>query len=543
MNSPKRKFTRRKFLVVGTAATLGTMIGCKKDDDFPEVPNVEEPIIDPEPVELPENYRQAIVIGTGFGGAVTALRLGQAGIEVTMLERGKRWDVTPESDTFSSFLIPDKRSTWLRNSSIAPVGPALPLQKHVGVLERIDYEKMKVYNGACVGGGSVVYGGITIQPKREYFEQVFPSEISYDELDNTYYPLVRQMLNATPIPQDLYEDSPYFQYTRVGKKHADKIGVETEFFPCAFDWDIIRQEISGEIPSSAIEGDVIYGVNSGAKNSLDRNYLPMAEQTGNVTIEALHQVKDITKDENNRYQIDIEVLNESGEVVETKQLVCDYLFMAAGSIGSTRLLMRAREKGNLPKLSSEVGKGWGQNGAAMISRSLLWESTGTKQSTPPNCVVLDFDNPVTPTVLELANYPTGFDSHSLIHLALSLSDERGHFTYNSEIDDIELQWQGSQGDVPKAAIEDLIGRLNQQNGGISGSLLMSDTIKDLTYHPLGGVVMGEACDFYGRLKGYENLYVIDGSMIPGSGACANPSLTIAALAERNIKMILEEDFV
>ncbi|MGB1242708.1 MAG: NAD(P)-binding protein, partial [Chitinophagales bacterium] len=161
MKSPKKKITRRKFLVVGTAATIGTMIGCKKDDDeleevpdieVPDIeePNIEDPVIEPDPVEFPENYRQAIVIGTGFGGSVTALRLGQAGIKVTMLERGKRWNVTSSSDTFSSFLIPDKRSTWLRNSSIAPIGPALPLQKYVGVLERIDYEKMKVYNGACV---------------------------------------------------------------------------------------------------------------------------------------------------------------------------------------------------------------------------------------------------------------------------------------------------------------------------------------------------------------------------------------------------------
>ena len=54
---------------------------------------------------------------------------------------------------------------------------------------------------------------------------------------------------------------------------------------------------------------------------------------------------------------------------------------------------------------------------------------------------------------------------------------------------------------------------------------------EFTVHPLGGMVLGKACDLDGRVFGYQNLYVVDGSLIPGSTGCANPSLTIAALAE------------
>jgi cholesterol oxidase len=61
-------------------------------------------------------------------------------------------------------------------------------------------------------------------------------------------------------------------------------------------------------------------------------------------------------------------------------------------------------------------------------------------------------------------------------------------------------------------------------------------------HPLGGAVLGLASDIFGRLKGYNNLYCLDGSMIPGFTSCANPALTIAALAERNMETILSEDF-
>ncbi|WP_421121635.1 GMC oxidoreductase [Aquihabitans daechungensis] len=62
-----------------------------------------------------------------------------------------------------------------------------------------------------------------------------------------------------------------------------------------------------------------------------------------------------------------------------------------------------------------------------------------------------------------------------------------------------------------------------------------------TFHPLGGAVIGKVCDGYGRVLGQSGLYVNDGALIPGSTACANPSLTIAALAERNIRQILRKD--
>ncbi|MDE0086820.1 MAG: GMC oxidoreductase, partial [Candidatus Poribacteria bacterium] len=75
------------------------------------------------------------------------------------------------------------------------------------------------------------------------------------------------------------------------------------------------------------------------------------------------------------------------------------------------------------------------------------------------------------------------------------------------------------------------------------SAILPDVTSDFTYHPLGGMVIGTACDFHGRVHNYPNLYVVDGSLLPGSCATANPSLTIAALAERNMETILKEDFI
>ena len=534
--SKKRQMNRRKFLELQALGTMGLIIGCKKDEPNPT------PEPDPDPSTFLENYTKAIVIGSGFGGAVSALRLGQAGIDTKILERGKRWPIQTDGNTFSSLITPDKRSAWLETESIAPINPlnlSSSFEKHIGVLERVRYPEIDVYTGACVGGGSVVYGGITIAPEESLFSQVFPAEISYSELKNTYFPRVIQMLNARPIPADL-RDSDYFQFTRVGAAHAENIGLPVQYFDSVYDWDIIKSEIAGDIPPSAIAGEIIYGVNSGAKKSLDQNYLPAAEATGFVEILVQHQVRNISQIEDGYYQIEVELISESGEVLSVKNFHCQYLFMGAGSLGTTRLLMRAKAKGGLSAINDTLGQGWGSNGATMASRSGLTEPTGQFQSSPSSSAVLDLNNPISPTVLDMANLPLGFDCNCLIHLGLSMDSNRGNFVYDTATDDVLLNW--TKNGVPKAAIEDVLQRLNAANGGTMGHILsLPETRDDLTYHPLGGAVMGETCDFFGRVKGYDKLYVMDGALIPGSTACANPSLTIAGIAERNIEKIILED--
>lgn len=564
---PFNKLTRRYFVQLSVLAGLGLSVGCKEevpdpiddeddgqnpmdeddgqepmDEDDGEEPTDEDDEQEPNPEDIYEDYTPAIVIGSGFGGAVSALRLGEAGVETIVLERGKKWVIDPSGNTFSPLAIPDNRSTWLGLESIAPIGIDVEFeQKHVGVLERIRFQGMDVYGGACVGGGSVVYGGITVEPDSTLFQQVFPPEISLDELKATYFPRVRQMLGAEPIHDDLLNGSPYFQFVRTSVEHAENIGLPIEYFPSVYDWNIIKDEINGDAIAAAIDGEILYGVNSGAKKSLDYNYLPAAEATGNVTIHALHQVKDMEQLEDGIYKINVEVIDEMGNVVEEKVLHCKYLFMGAGSVGTTRLLVRSKEKGLLPNINETLGQGWGSNGATMGARSGLTQDTGAKQSSPSSSAAYDFSNGIAPTVLDMANFPTGFECHCLIYLGLALDDNRGYFEYDPVTEDINLNWTNNG--VPKAALEDVFARLNTENGGENGNFLLPEIKDNLTYHPLGGAVMGETCDFFGRVKNYDNLYVMDGALIPGSSACANPSLTIAGIAERNIETILEEDIL
>ena len=90
-----------------------------------------------------------------------------------------------------------------------------------------------------------------------------------------------------------------------------------------------------------------------------------------------------------------------------------------------------------------------------------------------------------------------------------------------------------------AAARERVAQVGKAAGATSA---LDITEKDpATFHPLGGAVIGKVCDGWGRVLGQEGLYVNDGALIPGSTACANPSLTIAALAERNIRQILRKD--
>jgi len=240
-----------------------------------------------------ENDAEAIVIGSGFGGAVASLRLGEGGIETIVLERGIRWPITTAGDTFCTKENPDGRAAWLSSTTILPDPlPKFPIDVFTGVLDRKIGNGVIVYRGAGVGGGSLMYGGITYQPTKELFYRVFPSTLSYDELDRVYYPRVRAMLKTTPIPDDIFQTDAYLS-SRILLEYATKAGLSTTKPDIAFDWEIVSQEIAGQKVPSIIVGQVYYGTNSGAKNSLDRNYLRMAEATGYVEIRPLHLVTSI----------------------------------------------------------------------------------------------------------------------------------------------------------------------------------------------------------------------------------------------------------
>jgi cholesterol oxidase len=121
--------------------------------------------------------------------------------------------------------------------------------------------------------------------------------------------------------------------------------------------------------------------------------------------------------------------------------------------------------------------------------------------------------------------------------------EGGKFVYNPLTDEAELRWYAEQSAPAVKSARYVMDQLNRVNLTSYKPEMYrgKDLLDDTTYHPVGGCPLGTATDAYGRLRGYDNLYVADGSLIP-RGIVANPALTVAALSERNIERILAEDF-
>ena len=502
------------------AAAIAIASSCKSDDEG-----------------VPETHTAALVIGTGFGGAVAALRLGLAGIETIVLERGRRWPTTPAGDTFCEFEKPDKRCSWLSDHTVFPYAPPANFDPYVGVIEKIEASEIDVIVGAGVGGGSLVYGATIVQPAREVFAKVFPAEISYDELATTYYPRVRDMLACSPIPDDVLASAPYGS-SRMFLEAANKTTLKVEKNLAAVSWDRVRDELAGRAPASLIKGQLIYGVNSGAKNSLDKNYLDQAERTGKVKIETLHVATAIARS-GDGYRIECDVIDEQGNVVDKRVFVTPRLFLAAGSMGTTKLLVKAKATGALPLLDDSVGRGWGNNGDYLLARQLEVATTPILGA-PPAVVVHRHDDPRGPITLEHGTGATGRECNCQPILGMGIPGANGTFAYDAATDQVALTWSKSDMGIIPDLVRELVTEINTAGGG--SILDIGSLARFNTYHPLGGAVMGKTCDLEGRVKNYPGLYVVDGAFLPGSSACSNPSYTIAAIAERNVERILASDF-
>lgn len=493
----------------------------------------------------------AVVIGTGYGAAVSALRLGEAGVQTMMLEMGQLWNQPgPDGNIFCGMLSPDKRSSWFKNRTEAPLGSFLWLDvvnrnidPYAGVLDRVNYDQMSVYVGRGVGGGSLVNGGMAVEPKRSYFEEILP-RVDSSEMYDRYFPRANSMLRVNHIDTKWFEDTEWYKFARVSREQAGKAGLGTVFVPNVYDFGYMQREAAGEVPKSALATEVIYGNNHG-KQSLDKTYLAAALGTGKVTIQTLHQVKQIRQQKDGSYVLTVEQKDTDGKLLATKQISCRYLFLGAGSLGSTELLVRARETGTLPNLNSEVGAGWGPNGNIMTARANhMWNPTGAHQSSIPALGIDAWDNSDSSVFAEIAPMPAGLETWVSLYLAITKNPQRGTFVYDAASDRAKLNWTREQNAPAVNAAKALFDKINKANTTIYRYDLFGTQLKafadDFCYHPLGGCVLGKATDDYGRVAGYKNLYVTDGSLIPGSVG-VNPFVTITALAERNVERIIKQD--
>ncbi|KFU77450.1 cholesterol oxidase [Amycolatopsis lurida NRRL 2430] len=489
----------------------------------------------------------ALVVGSGYGGCVAALRLAEAGVDVHLVELGMAWD-TPGTDgkIFANTTKPDYRSFWLRTRTKQPLSNFLgfPLDKdvprHTGILDAEDFSGITVYQGRGVGGGSLVNGGMAVTPKRENFGAVLPT-VNADEMYGVYYPRANTGLGVATIDQNWFETAECYQYARVGRKHAQRSGFPFLFVPDVYDWDYMKKEQAGTVPRSALAGEILYGNNAG-KKSLQQTYLPRIKATGRVTISPLHRVTSVTPASGGGYTVVMEQLDTGGTVTATKSVTADKVFFAAGSVGTSKLLVKLKATGALPNLSNEVGKGWGDNGNVMCGRANhMWDATGALQSSIPTAGI---DNwAAGGAFAEVAPLPTGIETYASFYLSITKNPHRATFSWNPSANRVDLDWQTAWKQPSIEMAKTIFDKINAKEGTIYRTDLFG-TYKiwgdHLTYHPLGGAVLGKATDNYGRLHGYPGLYVIDGALIPGNTS-VNPFVTITALAERNIEKIVATD--
>src|SRR5215472_4492567 len=298
----------------------------------------------------------AIVIGSGFGGAITACRLAESNYKVLVLERGRRWD--------KANYPREAGDMWTWNAEC-------PEREH-GWLELSTFPHMSVARGASVGGGSLIYANISCEAPASIFQSGWPREITYAEL-KPYYDKVAKFMNVQRVPANQWTNR-----MRLMQEAAQKTGNGDRFkqlelavsFDPAFTYDqpdpfnIIHSKrfinAQGVEQGTCVHlGNCDIGCDADAKNTLDRNYIPWAEKHG-AEVRPLHLVTNIQPTEGG-YKVSFDQLDKGQRIPgsQTARIV----IVAAGSLGSTELLLRCREiNGSLPAVSPFLGRNWSSNG-------------------------------------------------------------------------------------------------------------------------------------------------------------------------------------
>jgi len=124
-----------------------------------------------------------------------------------------------------------------------------------------------------------------------------------------------------------------------------------------------------------------------------------------------------------------------------------------------------------------------------------------------------------------------------VRFAITLGSAAGTLRYDRERDGVMIDWPSD--DSANIAATNAAAYTNELFETRNGLPRSARCIATRTVHPLGGAAIGRVCDSYGRVLGYESLFVLDGALLPGHCGCANPSLTIAALAERAMDRIVQ----
>lgn len=507
------KVNRRAFLTAATAGTVAAQTLATR------------PAAAAEPTDV-------IIIGSGYAGSTAALRLSQAGVPNTVLERGRRWTITEDGNTFCTGSNPDGRALWLGGTS--PVlGRNVP--RYTGVLETVVGLGIICLAGAGVGGGSLVNNAVMMEPDEADFARAFGNRLGYGSMHQIWYPRARTLIGASPIPDDIL-NSTHYENARQAQAELRAAGIPALRADLAVDWSIVRDEIAGAATPSLISGQCIFGVNSGAKRSVDQTILAEAENTGHTYVRELTAVTDITRTRNG-YEVAVQKLDTAGAVVQRQTLRAKKVILAAGSLNSTLLLLRARAKGTIPSLPQAIGSQWGTGGDGIV---LFGGRKNPQPAVGGPAHIVGRYRATSGLPVGLLNFPLGvplIDSVARESLAVGHVPPIGRLSRTSS-DGILPYWPQHHREAiaARTAMGEMVRTIDtavpDRDAWLSTQLLTS--------HALGGATLSNVTDGAGRVSGTQDLFVMDSSLIPGSTGGVPPALTVTALADRCITTGLEE---
>ncbi|CAN5490133.1 GMC oxidoreductase [soil metagenome] len=535
----RRRFLGMSAAIAAGAATAGIIdltAGCSSRDRAAARP-----------------HYSAIVIGSGYGGGVSALRLGQSGVETLILEKGRYWN-TPDSDgkRFSRMLPADTRAGWFsdvppslvqsyQGISIEDVARNAPSPQPVqaGICQKVAHGAHDVFRGIGVGGGSLVNAAIAAVPTPAQVREAFP-DIDASQFLDTYVERAKAMLRINYRDMDWFEQTPYFQYARVGRQYAAAAGYPVDYNGSAYSFDYMKQEEAGQVPRSALDFEQQYGNNYGRYGSVDQTYIAAALATGKVSVRALTDVTGIRREPSGEYVVSVREIDRWGHEVRKDEIGCDQLHLNAGVLGTTEILLRARDTGALSDLSEEIGHGYGNNGDIMVAHQLKdTDPAGTQQSLLGMINIDGRDDPDNPVYASVFSIPLPVETFALGYYVMVKTGDRAEITYNRSADSVDIDWPVGYTDHLTDRAKMVFDRVTAANDvDYRDDIFEGRIFAPNTVHPLGGCVRGKATDGYGRVNGYDKLFVNDASLVPGYIGC-NPFMSITALAERNIEGVLQ----
>lgn len=483
-----------------------------------------------------------VIIGSGFGGSVSALRLAEKGYRVAVLEAGRRFadDDFPET-------------SWrLRRYLFAPRFGCY------GILRLDLLDDVLVMSGAGVGGGSLGYANTLYEPPDAFFADPRWAGLADWKAELApHYETAKRMLGATLNPLETPADRAL---RAVAGDRFSRTPVGVHFGPPGDPYF----GGAGPVRQTCTHcGSCMTGCRVGAKNTLVKNYLYLAEKKG-VVVQELTTVVDVRPRSGGSYAVRVRRTGKRGK----RELTAQQVIFAAGALGTQRLLHRLRDRGSLPGISPKLGELSRTNSESILGARTRRDTRFNEGVAITSSVWLDEHTHVEPVrygpgsnllallATALVDDPTKrlrkalrtiagrdvrlyvdprhWSDRTIVLLgmqsldnSITLYTRRGRLRSRTGIGVPNPVW------VP--AMHDLARRLADEIDGVPLGALTELVGRPVTGHFLGGCAIGDVVDPCHRLIGYPGLHVIDGSTV-AANLGVNPALTITALAERAISM-------